>query len=145
LAWSFYDHDISRAAHCQPLLQEIGRMSSLSHEVRLTTRTVGDVTIVTFNERKILDELSVANMGEKLLGLVEAGTRKMVLNFENVGALSSAALGKYFHLHRELVEERHGQMVLCCIVDHLLEVMRIMCMDRKFTIVKNEQEALERF
>jgi hypothetical protein len=30
-------------------------------------------------------------------------------------------------------------------VDHLLEVMRIMCMDRKFTIVNNEQEALEGF
>jgi anti-anti-sigma factor len=121
-------------------------MSELNHEVQITTRKVGDVTVVQLNERKILDELSADNLGQKLLALVEgAGVRKMVLSFQNVGALSSAAIAKLFHLHKRLVEELKGHMILCAIPEHIQDVFQIMCLDRKFTIVPSESEALRGF
>ena len=121
-------------------------MSELNHEVQITTRKVGDVTVVQLNEKKILDEPSADNLGEKLMALVEgAGVRKMVLSFQEVAALSSAAIAKLFHLHKRLVEELNGQLVLCAIPAHIQDVFEIMCLDRKFTIVPSEVEALRGF
>lgn len=116
-----------------------------THVLKYTTRQVGAVTFVDFHERKMLDELSLAHLGERLLALIDGGVRKLVLNFAEVGALSSAALGKLFQLHKRLVDEQHGQIVLCGLVEHLREVFQVMCLDRKFPIVKDEAEALSRF
>jgi anti-sigma B factor antagonist len=125
---------------------EIAVMSSVPTQVfQFTTRQVGDVTVVEFQDRKLLDELGLVHLGQRLLALVDGGVRKLVLSFKQVGALSSAALGKLFQLHKRLVEELHGEIVLCCLVEHLREVFQVMCLDRKFPIVKDEGEALRRF
>jgi len=121
-------------------------MAFPTSEVRMTVEHVGDITVVRLQETKILDEESVASMGRKLMDLVEKeNVRKMILNFEGVSALSSAALGKLLALYARLVTELKGQLVLCSIVTHINEVFVITRLDRKFTIVKDEQEALKRF
>jgi len=113
---------------------------------RLTVEHVGDVAVVKFDEKKILDEQNIANIGEKLMDLVEKeGARKVVLNFENVDYLSSAALGKLINLHKRLVLQLKGQLVLCAIKEQIFEVFQITRLDKFFKIVKDEQEALKLF
>ena len=62
---------------------------------RLEVEDIGDVTVVNFVDKKILDEQNIQVIGEQLFSLVDQeGRRKLLLNFGNVEYLSSAALGK---------------------------------------------------
>ena len=70
---------------------------------RLEVEDIGDVTVVNFVDRKILDEQNIQVIGEQLFSLVdEEGRRKILLNFGNVEYLSSAALGKFITLNKKL-------------------------------------------
>jgi anti-sigma B factor antagonist len=121
-------------------------MSTPTRGARLSVEHLGDVTVVKFDEKKILDEQNIANIGEKLMDLVEKeGARKVVLNFENVDYLSSAALGKLINLHKRLVLQLKGQLVLCAIKEQIFEVFQITRLDKFFKIVKDEQDALKLF
>ncbi len=69
---------------------------------RLDLASVGRVTVVTFRDEWIVDELVIQEVGDQLLGLVEdQGHRNLLLNFGSVHALSSAALAKLFRLEDE--------------------------------------------
>ena len=70
---------------------------------RLEVEDIGDITVVNFVDKKILDEQNIQVIGEQLFSLVdELGRRKILLNFKNVEFLSSAALGKLITLNRKL-------------------------------------------
>ena len=62
---------------------------------RIKVNESNKVTIVTFNDSKIIDEAEIQEFGQELYDLVEReGRKKIILNFGNVEFLSSAALGK---------------------------------------------------
>src|SRR5438874_1612969 len=78
-------------------------MSAQPRRRRLEVEDIGDVTVVNFVDRKILDEQNIQIIGEQLFSLVdEVGRRKLLLNFSNVEYLSSAALGKLITLNKKL-------------------------------------------
>ncbi|MBL8797300.1 MAG: STAS domain-containing protein, partial [Planctomycetia bacterium] len=78
-------------------------MASQPRRKRLEVEDVGDVTVVNFTDRKILDEQNIQLIGEQLFSLVdESGRKKILLNFGNVEYLSSAALGKLITLNKKL-------------------------------------------
>src|SRR5207249_7155227 len=80
---------------------------------RLEGEDIGDVTVVNFTDRKILDEQNIQIIGEQLFSLVdEAGRRKLLLNFGNVEYLSSAALAKLITLNKKL-QQAGGRLILC--------------------------------
>ncbi len=57
---------------------------------RLEVSEVGDVTVVRFVDRKILDEASIQELGQELFMLVETEKRKkLLLNFAKVDFLSA--------------------------------------------------------
>jgi anti-sigma B factor antagonist len=120
-------------------------MSSQPRRRRLEVEHIGDVTVVNFVDRKILDEQNIQIIGEQLLSLVkEEGLRKLLLNFGNVEYLSSAALGKLITLNKELQKES-GRLILCNIRPEILEVFELTRLDKFFNIKKEEQEALQAF
>ncbi len=121
-------------------------MYSSPAKVRLKIEVHADLTLVRFEDNKILDELAIVSMGQQLLDQIDKqGVRKMILNFEKVHALSSAAIGKLIHLHKHLVEELHGQLVMCSLKDYLIDAFKLLQLDRRFTIVANEEAALQLF
>jgi anti-sigma B factor antagonist len=121
-------------------------MSTPTRGARLSVEHIGDVTVVKFDDKKILDEANITSIGEKLMDLVEKeNARKIVLNFEVVDYLSSAALGKLINLHKRLVLQLKGHLVLCAIKDQIFEVFQITRLDKFFKIVKDEQVALQQF
>ncbi len=112
---------------------------------RLEVEDIGEITVVNFIDRKILDEQNIQKIGEDLFSLVdELGRRKILLNFGNVEYLSSAALGKFINLNKK-VRGAGGKLVLCNIAQHIYEVFEITRLDKMFNIQKDEQAALQAF
>lgn len=120
-------------------------MSSPARRRRLEVESIGDVTVVNFVDRKILDEQNIQIIGEQLFSLVdEEGLRKILLNFSNVEYLSSAALGKLITLNKKL-QAAGGKLILCNIDPQIYEVFEITKLDKFFKIMKEEQAALQAF
>jgi anti-sigma B factor antagonist len=124
--------------------EEHSAMSVQPRRSRLKVEEIGDVTVVNFLDRKILDEQNIQVIGDQLFSLVEEGRKKMLLNFANVEYLSSAALGKLITLNKKLQAVR-GQLILCNIDAQIYEVFEITKLDRFFNIQKEEQAALQAF
>ena len=112
---------------------------------RLEVEDIGDIAVVNFVDKKILDEQNIQMIGDDLFRLVdELGRRKVLLNFSNVEFMSSAALGKLIAL-RKKVQEAGGKLVLCRIRPEIYEVFVITRLDKMFVFRHDEQEALQSF
>jgi anti-anti-sigma factor len=112
---------------------------------RLEVSEVGDVTVVRFVDRKILDEASIQELGSELFALVEQENRgKIVLNFSKVDFLSSAALGKLITLDKK-VKSRSGKLKLSNIRPEIYEVFAITKLNKLFDIKDDEADALKAF
>ena len=104
-----------------------------------------DVTIVNFLDKKILDETNIHEVGEELFDLIDKHYKiKLVLNFDAVEYLSSAALGKLITLNKK-VREENGQLKLCNIKEDIYEVFRITKLNKIFDIYETEEKALAKF
>lgn len=120
-------------------------MASQTNRRRLRVEDIGDVTVINFIDKKILDEQNIQVIGEQLFDLVEQeDRRKLLLNFGNVEYLSSAALGKLITLNKKL-QENSGRLILCNIAPQIFEVFEITKLDKFFTIEQEEQKALQAF
>jgi anti-sigma B factor antagonist len=112
---------------------------------RLVVSDVGDVTVVRFVDRKILDEANIQELGQELFQLVEDDGRKsLLLNFSSVEFLSSAALGKLITLDRK-VKAHGGKLKLSNIRPEIYEVFAITKLNKLFDIKDDEADALAAF
>lgn len=117
----------------------------MSTNSRIDVSKVGDVTVVRFRDKKILDEASIQELGAELFALVEQQNRKAVLlNFEGVEFLSSAALGKLITFDRK-VKAAKGRMKMSNIRPEILEVFQVTKLNRVFDIRGEEAEAVAAF
>jgi anti-sigma B factor antagonist len=113
---------------------------------RLEVSEVGDVTVVHFRDQRIIDDLAIQETGQELVQLVEeeGGRKKLLLNFTEVGFMSSAALGKLITVNKKM-KAQGGAVKMCNIRPDILEVFAITRLDRLFDIKKDEEEALADF
>ena len=56
----------------------------MSDQAHIHVEEHDDITVVAFEDRKIIDELVIQELGKELLDLVDSDKKKLVLNFENV-------------------------------------------------------------
>lgn len=111
---------------------------------RIETEEVGDVTIVKFLDKRILDEQNIQLIGDQLFSLVDdEGKGKLLLDFSNVDYLSSAALGKLITLNKKLLNR--GQLKLCNIKPEIYEVFEITKLNKVFQIYEDEESAMPAF
>lgn len=112
---------------------------------RLEVSDVGDVAVVRFVDRKILDEANIQELGQELFQLVEKEERsRLLLNFSTVDFLSSAALGKLITLDKK-VKARGGKLKLSNIRPEIYEVFMITNLNKLFDIKDDEADALASF
>lgn len=112
---------------------------------RIEVSREGEVTIVRFVDRKILDETGVQELGAELFRLVEHDNRRQILlNFDNVEFLSSAALGKLITLDRKTKAAR-GRLKMSNIRPEILEVLQITKLNKVFDIRDDQAEAIAAF
>ena len=114
-----------------------GETESLDFMSTLNRITVGDVG-------KILDESNIQEMGRELFTLVGDDNTKLLLNFNNVEFLSSAALGKLITLNKK-VKANSGQLKLSNIRPEIYEVFAITRLNKLFEIHDDEADALATF
>jgi anti-sigma B factor antagonist len=112
---------------------------------RIEVSKIGDVTVVKFLDKKILDETNIQELGVELFGLVEQDNRKSILlNFSHVEFLSSAALGKLITLDRK-VKAAKGRLKMSNIRPEIFEVFQITKLNKVFDIRNDEAEAVAAF
>ncbi len=112
---------------------------------KLNVRTVGDVTVVSFVDRMLVNEDLIREVGEQLRHLVEAqGVVNLLLDFADVRFMSSSLLGLLLPLTRTLAA-RGGQMKLCNLTPSLKEVFTVSKLDRLFSLYDGEEAAMKAF
>ncbi len=111
----------------------------------LDVSEVGDVTVVRFRDRKIVEDIDIQEIGRELMDLVEVdGRQKLLLNFLAVEFLSSAALSQLIKLHKK-VQAIGGTLKLSNIRPDLFEVFQMTKLVRVFDIKDEEADALASF
>jgi anti-sigma B factor antagonist len=117
----------------------------MANHSRLNVAEVGEVTVVHFNDRKILDANAIEELGGELFGLVEIDNRNnLLLDFTGVEFLSSAALNKLIILDKK-VKANGGQLKLCSLRHEIAEIFALTRLDKLFDIRKDQTSALEAF
>ena len=112
---------------------------------RVSVKNSGGVNIVEFADRKILEELSISEIGLELARVATGmGDVKMLLSFKNVDHLSSAALGMLITLNKEVAKKK-GKLKLSDITPQIYEVFKITRLNRLFSIYGTAREALADF
>lgn len=120
-------------------------MSQDRRRRRLEVQDVGDVAVVKFMDKKILDESNIQMIAEQLYELVDEDRRhKLLLDFSGVDYLSSAALGKLITLNKK-IRGVTGQLRLCAIRPEIYEVFEITSLNKMFPIYDDQATALEAF
>jgi anti-sigma B factor antagonist len=98
-------------------------------------------TVVRFADRKILEELSISRIGDELNSLVvDKPGVKLLLSFEEVEHLSSAALGMLITLNKR-VAEQSGKLALSDISPQIYEVFKITRLNKVFDIYDDVNQA----
>lgn len=116
-----------------------------SERSHLKIKDCGGVKVVEFADRKILDELCIAEIRDELSKLVsETKDIKLLLSFNKVEHLSSAALGVLITLNKQ-VSEQKGTLKLSDISPRIYEVFKITRLNKLFDIRDNAEQALASF
>ena len=114
-------------------------------EARLLIQKIADVTVVDFQDARILDTYQVEEIGKQLYQLVDSLNRKkLVLDFSKVQFLSSSALGILLDLHRR-AKAIKGEVVLCGLRPEIKQVFDLMKLNKLFKLHPGEAEALHHF
>jgi anti-sigma B factor antagonist len=112
---------------------------------RLSITHEGDVTVIEFLDRNILDEASIQQIGDEMLRLIEQSEApRILINFNNVDHLSSAALGTLITINNK-VRQKDGQLRLTDIDPQIYEVFVITKLNKLFHIHKTVADALASF
>lgn len=108
--------------------------------MRITVKFKGEVAVM------ILDGQFVAGgdgpfLRQKLKDLIEAGTRKLVINFAGVPYIDSTGLG-FLAGSRVTAENGGAKMVLASINPHVMRILDEVRLSQFFLIAKDDGEAL---
>jgi len=117
-------------------------MSAVS---RLRIVEVNAVTKVEFIDRNILDEANIQQIGDEISRIIEEQTQpKLLISFENVDHLSSAALGTLITVRNKVIA-KDGQLRLSDIKPQIHTVFVITKLNRLFNIHDTAEEAMKSF
>jgi anti-sigma B factor antagonist len=102
--------------------------------VALSVQKDGDVTVASFDNDRILDELLIQKLGDELIGLTQGtDVQKLLLDFRNVEFMSSAMIGKLVLVNKKC-GAANKPLRFCCINSNLMEVFRLTNLDKVFKI-----------
>jgi len=116
-----------------------------SGESRLRIKNENDVTQVEFIDRNILDEANIQQIGDELAQIIDSETTpKLLISFNNVDHLSSAALGTLITVNNK-IKAKGGKLRLADIDPQIYEVFVITKLNRIFDIHDTVDEAVSSF
>ncbi len=93
-----------------------------------------DVTFVTFEDEKILDEGQISRLQEAFEPIIEKNANsRLILSFTNVRFMTSAVLGLLVRIHKK-VAEKGGTLQLSNLDSNLRRVFEITQLTKIFDI-----------
>jgi len=112
---------------------------------KITVNALGNVTVVRCLDKKIRDDDQIQVLGDELFSLIdEEHSKALLLNFQDVEIMSSAALGKLIRLDKKM-KKAGGKLKLCGICPNIYEVFAITKLNKVFEIHPTERAALAAF
>jgi len=109
---------------------------------KILVQKTWDVTIVDFQEVRLLEVHQIESIGRELYRLVdEMDRKKIILDFTKVQFLASAAIGMLMTLHKKMTAIK-GTFIICGLKRDLMKVFEIMKLTKVFRFATNEDEAL---
>src|SRR4051794_25248501 len=101
------------------------------------------VEIVT---KSLLDTAELAALGADLYRLVdEQDNRRLIVDFGQVQFISSHAIGILATLHKKTAALKGGLLILCNLSPRMLDLLKIVKLDKLITIKATQVEALRHF
>ena len=91
-----------------------------------------------------LDASSSPEFREKILQLIEDGTKKVILDCENLDYISSAGLRVVLEATKE-IKRNEGKIMLCALQDYIKEVFEVAKFDAFLAIGASVEEAIKTF
>jgi anti-sigma B factor antagonist len=107
-------------------------------ELALSTRAVGDHTVLEVGGE--VDVYTAPRLRERLIELVEAGARNVVVDLSRVEFLDSTGLGVLVGALKRL-RAVGGSLGLVCAQERLLKIFRITALDRVFSLYDSVEAA----
>lgn len=109
---------------------------------KIVVQKMWDVTVVDFQEARLLDAQQIDAIGKELYRLVdEMDVKKLILDFGQVQFLASAAIGILMNLHKKSTAIK-GTFIICSLRKELMKVFEIMKLTKVLKFAANEDEAL---
>lgn len=108
-------------------------------ELSLTTRTVGDYTVLEVGGE--VDVYTANPLRVRLVELIDDGARKIVVDLGRVDFLDSTGLGVLIR-GLKLSRAVDGSFRLVCAKEPLLKIFRITALDQVFPIFPTVDEAI---
>ena len=112
---------------------------------RLRVDEQDGVTRIEFVDRNILDEANIQQIGEEISRIIDEKTEpKILISFDNVDHLSSAALGTLITINNK-IRSKDGGLRLANIDKQIYEVFVITKLNKLFQIFDSADQALTSF
>jgi anti-anti-sigma factor len=111
--------------------------------VNVLIRNQGDITVVTFENPRLLEAFKIEKIGTELYPLVEKlGCKKLILDFAKVQFFASAAVGLLINLQKKSAAI-DGTLVICGLRKELRKVFELLKLTKLFTFSDSVEAALE--
>lgn len=118
-------------------------MSSAGSRLRIAEQD--GITRIEFIDRNILDEANIQQIGDEITQIIDAQDNpKLLISFENVDHLSSAALGTLITINNK-IRGKNGQLRLANIDPQIYEVFVITKLNKLFDIHEGAEAAIASF
>lgn len=109
---------------------------------KIVVQKMWDVTVVDFQEARLLEAPQIEAIGKELYRLVdEMDVKKLILDFARVQFLASSAIGVLMNLHKKSTAIK-GTFIICSLRKELMKVFDIMKLTKVLRFAANEEEAL---
>ena len=109
---------------------------------RIQVNESANISVIQFRDEKIIDPETIQELGQELFDLIDRDDRKkMILNFNHVEFMSSAALGKLITFDKK-AKRAKAELILTNISPEIFQVFSITNLDKFFQIKDSEADAL---
>ena len=135
--------DVAKAACAILDRQGIGMQNKTPGRMETVSRQVGDVTVLDVKGRITLGEGNVM-LRDIIRGLLDKGTRRIVLNLKEVDYVDSSGLGELVRSY-VTVQRQGSQLKLANLSERLLTLLKATSLTSVFSIHDDEAAALKSF
>ncbi len=111
-------------------------------DFEIVENEVGDVKIIKVIGE--LDALVSPKFKEKLSKAVETGSKKIIIDFENLIHINSLAMG-ILRSQLKVLEKKGGEIKIVQLNDHIKEIFEMIGLDEIIDIYETEEDAIEAF